>query len=390
MPNQFGIPNCILYSAATDNRIVFTFSASAPGRLEILGNHTDYNRGVVLAAAIDRGATVSGTARTDDVITLRSEAFRGAATVRLAELRPEREQLWANYALGVVSQFLQSGYRVCGFDASVTGNIPIGAGLSSSAAFEVATACFLIKLGNVQMDALAVAKLCQRAENEFVGVRSGLLDQVTSVFGRVDHVVYLDCNTEEIRAVPFPPELAFVIAHSGETHDLLASRYNSRSDECAEAARALHVPNLRAVTDEQLKAAGTALDPLLKKRAAHVIGENNRVWRALEFLANGDAVGIGALMNASHESSRTNFENSTPKLDMLVEIARALPGVLGSRLTGGGFGGSTITLVEVEHAESVTKNLNRHYAAKTGTSANAFVCRIADGAAILHGLNSSR
>jgi galactokinase len=331
---------------------------------------------VVLAAAIDRGLTVSGTRCDDDVIQLSSKLIDAAITTSLADLHPRTTERWANYALGVVQQFCAAGHKIGGFEAAVSGDVPAGAGLSSSAAFEVATAGFLMALHNLRIEPLAVARLCQRAENEFVGVRSGLLDQATSVFGRADHVVYLDCQSEAIRAIPFPAGLAMVIARSSGKHDLLQSLYNQRREECAAAARALGVASLREVTPAQLEAAGPELDPVLRRRAAHIVGENDRVFRAVDILESGrEPVEFGALMNASHESSRTNFENSTADLDRLVEIARALPGVFGSRLTGGGFGGGTVTLVEADHAPDVVARLRPQ-------AAEVFVCRAADGAAV--------
>jgi galactokinase len=236
-------------------------------------------------------------------------------------------------------------------------------------------------LHDFRLDPLAVAKLCRRAENDFVGVQSGLLDQVTSVFGRADHVVYLDCQSEKIRTIPFPAGLVMVIAQSRGKHDLLESLYNQRRDECAAAARALAVASLREVSSAQLESAGSNLDPLLRRRAAHIVGENERVLRAVKILESAAGpIEFGALMNASHESSRTNFENSTAELDRLVEVARSLPGVLGSRLTGGGFGGGTVTLVETAHAADVAAHLRPHATA-------VFACRAADGAAVRWSVN---
>jgi galactokinase len=349
-----------------------TASAYAPGRVELLGNHTDYNQGVVLAAAIDRGLTVSGKARADDVVSFTS---RDRAEVRLTSVAPQEKQRWANYPLGVVQQLQRGGYNLRGFDASVSGDVPTGAGLSSSAAFEVATAGFIMKLHGFKIAPLEVAKLCQRAENEFVGVQSGLLDQITSVFGRADHLVYLDCQSEEVRTIPFPAGFALVIADSGMKHSLVAGEYNARREECAAAARSLGVRTLREVTPQRLDEARPSMDPLLYRRALHIVGENDRVWRAIAALQNGDAATIGQLMNASHESSRVNFENSTPELDSLTTRARSLPGVLGSRLTGGGFGGGSVSLVRQEHADAVVEALRAH-------SPAVFVCRIADGAAV--------
>lgn len=357
-------------------RDVTLASGYAPGRVELLGNHTDYNQGVVLAAAIDRGLTVAGIGRDDDVVELSSQLVDDPVTASLAKLRPLTKSRWANYALGVVAEFRAARHRIGGFAAEVSGDLPAGAGLSSSAAFEVATAGFLMALHDLRLDPQEVARLCRRAENEFVGVHSGLLDQATSVFGRADHVVFLDCQSEEIRTIPFPTEVVMVIAQSRGKHDLLESLYNTRRDECAAAARALGVASLREVTRAELEAAGPKLDRVLLRRAAHIVGENERVFRAVEILKSGsDPSEFGTLMNASHESSQTNFENSTPDLDRLVHMARSVPGVLGSRLTGGGFGGGTVTLVKAAHAPDVVAHLRPHATA-------VFVCRAADGAAV--------
>ncbi|MDQ6808072.1 MAG: galactokinase [Verrucomicrobiota bacterium] len=361
-------------------------SAYAPGRVELLGNHTDYNQGVVLAAAIDRGLTVTGGSRGDGIVALKSRTLGREVTVPIGDLQPQKEERWANYPLGVTRELLRAGYAIGGFDAEVDGDLAGGGGLSSSAAFEVATACFLIKLHGLTMEPMELAKLCQRAENEFVGVRSGLLDQVTSVFGRADHVVYLDCRSESVRTVPFAAKLALVIAESGSKHSLLHSRYNTRREECAAAAAALGLPNLRSIDLRALEERRAQLSDLLYRRALHIVGENDRVWRAVAYLESGDAVALGELMNESHESSRANFENSTAELDLLVRLARALPGVHGARLTGGGFGGATVTLVDARSAQTAADQLTTQFASTTGRSANAFVCRLADGAAACNGL----
>jgi galactokinase len=230
-------------------------------------------------------------------------------------------------------------------------------------------------LHGIRLEPMVVAKLCQRAENEFVGVRSGLLDQATSVFGRANHVVHLDFQSGEIRAIPFHEDVSLIIANSGAQHQLPQSEYNTRREECAAAAKALGLPSLREVSSARLQTARRLLDPILFRRAAHIAGENERVALALDALEQDDAARLGSLMNASHESSRLNFENSTPALDRLVQVARALPGVLGSRLTGGGFGGGTVTLVETEAAADTARELARH-------SPLAFVCQTANGAAL--------
>ena len=351
-------------------------SADAPGRLELLGNHTDYNQGLVLAAAIDRKITVSGQARPDDIVTFTSTDRVEAS---LSDIRPRSgQERWANYPLGVIRQLQLAGYEVRGFDAEVSGDIPVGAGLGSSAALEVAMAGFIMRLHGFRLPPLDVARLCQRAENEFVGVKSGLLDQATSVFGRADQLVFLDFKTEEIRTLQFPVGFGLVIADPGVKHSLVAGEYNARRRECDAAARSLGVSSLREIDLPQLENARPSLDPRLYRRALHVLGENDRVMQAVEALRAGDAVTIGKLMNESHESSRVNFENSTPELDALTARARLLPGVLGSRLTGGGFGGGTISLVREDRTDSVVEALRGH-------SETVFVCRIADGAAIQWG-----
>jgi galactokinase len=354
----------------------------APGRVEVLGNHTDYNQGVVLAAAIDRGLRVTGIARSDEIIRVTSTLMDATIQAPLKDLRPRSDEQWVNYTLGVVQQFAEAGYRIGGFEAEVSGDLPAAAGLSSSAAFEVATAGFLMALHEFRIDPLTIAKLCQRAENEFVGVASGLLDQIASIFGRADHLVYLDCKTEEIRAIRFPADLALIVAQSGVPRDLLQSQYNARREECAAAAKALGVASLRDLASEQFCRSRLRLSPTLGRRAAHIVEENERVREAVEALQMGDATTLGVLMNASHESSRTNFENSTPELDLLVSIAQSIPGVLGSRLTGGGFGGSTVTLVGRSHAVEIAEQLRTEYAERSGHVSTAFICRVADGAAI--------
>ncbi len=357
-------------------------SAYAPGRVELLGNHTDYNEGLVLAAAINRGITVEGSARADRLLTIESLPFGKHAEISLDELRPLTRERWANYAFGVVHELVSSGHPIRGFDARVSGDLPVGVGVSSSAAFEVATSFFLKRLHNLNISPMAVAKLCQRAENDFVGVRSGLLDQATSIFGREDHAVFLDFRNEAIDTIPFPENCALIISDSGEKHSLIASEYNARREECAAAAYALRAHSLRDVTLAQVLAARPEIDPLLFHRAMHIVGENDRVSRAVAALRKGNAREIGNLMYESHESSRVHFENSTPQLDRLVEIARKLSGVLGSRLTGGGFGGGTVTLAQESEAARVAKEMNQQYAQAVGRSANAFVCKIADGALI--------
>lgn len=358
-------------------------SAHAPGRVELLGNHTDYNAGRVLSAAISFGIGVQGALRPDGEILLRSDFTPQPVRVPAGEnLRPlTGDDDWANYALGVVRELRAAGFAVGGFEASFASDLPAGAGLSSSAAMEVGTAVLLLKLLGRELPPLELAKLCRRAENDFVGVPCGLLDQVSSVFGRRGHAIVLDCRDETVGHAPLPAGVALVVFHTNVPHRLVGGEYAERRAQCFEAARQLGVGALREVTPERLEAARGGLPDLLWRRAAHIVGEDARVGAGIERLRAGDAAAFGELMFQSHESSRVNFENSTPELDALVAVARETPGVLGARLTGGGFGGATVNLIRSDRAAAVAGALARGYRDRTGNDGRAYPCEAADGAA---------
>lgn len=356
-------------------------TSRAPGRVELLGNHTDYNEGVVLSAAINYAVTTRGEAIAERRAKVASSLAAEPVNVPVDSLtRLEGESSWANYSLGVAAILREEGYTFGGFEMQVESDLPAGAGLSSSAALEVATARLLMKLYSLEIDPLRLAKICRRAENDFVGVKCGLLDQVSSIFGRRGQAVYLDCRSEQIENIPLPPEGALLVFHCGVEHRLVGGEYNERREQCFAAARALGVKALRDVTGAELENARAQLDPVVYRRAAHIVGENERVFAGIEALRRGDGAAFGELMFASHESSRTNFENSTPELDALVEIARGEPGVYGSRLTGGGFGGATISLVERTRADAIARSLEEKYTARTGNRGRAYLCESADGA----------
>jgi galactokinase len=394
------------------------FSAYAPGRVELLGNHTDYNEGVVLGAAIDRGLTVRGTRRNDQRIAIHSAtmgaievdareldrhciaepdpasgyaeacpsggtSFRSSKLVRRTDSPASHQEAaknrWTNYVIGVASELRALGLTIPGFKIEITGDLPARAGLSSSAALELATALFLLKLSRQILPRLEIAKICQRAEHRFVGIKSGLLDQVTSLFGKKDHAVFFDCRSEEVRMVPFPAGLTIIIADSGKRRDLSGGPYNLRRDQTHAAARALGVPALRDISLPQLESRSD-VSGLLRRRARHIVTENERVVRGLELLLAGKGEGFGRLMKESHQSSRDDFENSTPELDRLVEIAQTLPGVLGARLTGAGFGGAAIVLCKHERAEEIAGKISSRYEKETGIRSGTTISRIADGA----------
>ena len=357
-------------------------SSYAPGRVELLGNHTDYNEGYVLSAAIDRGVTMSGEVTGSSRVVLRSVTLEKSYEGDITRLAPSHDHAseWTNYPLGVVDVFLKNSLPVGGFSAAIDSNLPLGAGLSSSAALEVATAMLLQKLFGFQLDRLQMAKFCRQAENEFVGVKCGLLDQASSTFGKAGHAIFLDCRMETVDNTPFPDGVELLITQCGVPHRLAGGEYNERRLQCFDAAERLGAKALRDVTSVQLEAAKECLPLLSYKRAAHVVGENERVLAGIDFLRRGDVRSFGQLMFASHESSRVNFENSTPELDMLVEIAKGEPGVLGSRLTGGGFGGATVTLLERDKAGAIAEAISAKYHAQSGFNAHTYLCEIADGA----------
>jgi galactokinase len=351
----------------------------APGRVEVLGNHTDYNGGEVLSAALDLGISAEGEPLPDGSIQLSSEGLEG-----ILRLDPGEEWLptatWADYPLGVAKILRDAGHPIGGFSAHFHSTLPLGAGLSSSAALEVCTATLLTKLFHFSLAPLELAKLCRRAENEFVGVNCGLLDQASSVFGRADHLIHLDCRAESICREPITPGWKLLIVNSGVKHALTGGEYNERREQCFAAAEGVGVPQLRDTTSAELASAD--LPDLVKRRGLHITGENERVRTGCAALAKGDLVTFGQLMTASHESSRHNFENSTPELDLLVELANACPGITGARLSGGGFGGAIVALVEESAAPAAAEAILAGYTQRSGHTGAAYICAPADGAMI--------
>jgi galactokinase len=336
----------------------------APGRAEWLGNHTDYNDGLVLGIGLEVGATVSAHLTGGRQLVLRAADLGETLTCELDALRPVEAGSWANYAIGVAAGFLARGAEGRGLELEIRSTVPMGAGLSSSAALECATARALQQTWETDFDDMELAKIGQEAEHKFAGVRCGLLDQVTSLFARRHHAVFLDCRSLEVQSVPVPAEARFVIIQSGVKHALSDGAYNERRAECEEAARILGVDKLRDATlqmlDEGEKSGRLQGAPL--RRARHVVGENARVAAAVEALRAGDLGTVGRLMNESHESSRTLFENSCEELDFLSAEARSIPGCLGARLTGGGFGGAVLALVCRGNEEALVQSMGERAA----------------------------
>jgi galactokinase len=358
-----------------------TVVAFAPGRVELLGNHTDYNEGLALAAAIHLGVTVRAEKLKADVIEISSETNGRTASTSLKDPQRLAEEPWANYPIGVVKMLCEAGFGIGGLRFRVSSNVPPGSGLSSSAAFEVATAVAALELFRLSIEPMALARLCQKAENAFVGVRCGLLDQASSVFGKENEVILLDFRAINARTVPLSPDVALLLVDSGVPHHLTGGEYNERRSQCHAADVALGVKALRDVTSEAILAA--PLDPLIRGRALHITGENERVLAGVAALESGQMQTFGELMFQSHESSRRNFENSTSFLDALVEIASATQGVLGARLTGGGFGGATIWLVEKDKAQQILSRVSEAYRRKTGATCTALITKASQGARLI-------
>lgn len=364
-----------------------TFGARAPGRIEVIGNHTDYNGGMVLGAGIDREIVAVGAPRDDRRIRLVSAGGNeniAEATLEKLEKRngPDR---WVNYPIGVVVMLRQEEVRIeNGFDVVFASSVPTGAGLSSSAALELATAELLLQLNDASLDARTLARAARRAENEFVGVPCGILDQGVSRFARAGHLVSIDCRDEVFSTVPLPDDTHFWIFNSHQKHALLSSLYADRHRECMEARDILAgiQPGIEHLTDaepELVMESKEELGEIRYRRALHVTNEHQRVGEALGALRDGDADRLGNLLYASHESSRDLFENSTRELDFLVEELRPFRSVIGARLTGGGFGGAVLALTTSEFSDTEAEQVARAYQERFKSDVAILHCLTADG-----------
>ena len=360
----------------------------APGRVNLIGEHTDYNEGYVLPAAIDFYCWVAVGARSDGKLVVYSENFQEAAEAELVNLWTRRKGTWADYPFGVAWALKEAGHKLGGANIYITGELPLGSGLSSSAAIEVAVGYALLDALGQVIDRKALALNCQRAENEFVGARCGIMDQFVSCNGRAGYALMIDCRSLEYRALRLPPEIRLVVCNTMVKHEHSAGEYNARRLECEEGVRRLAavLPGIRAlrdVTAEQLEGNRSLLTDVVYRRCRHVISENDRVLRTVEALKRGDVRGISQLLRKSHESLRDDFEVSCRELNLMVEIASAKTGVLGSRMTGGGFGGCTVNLVEASEAKEFQERVAEEYEAKTGLRPEILVCRASEGVEVV-------
>ena len=361
--------------------------ARAPGRLEILGNHTDYNEGCALSCAVDK-ATWFAAAPTNGTSSIRSVVDFDTGEQRQAEadvtaLGQPTRGAWQNYVLGVIVELQRRGHTVGNFDAMLCSDVPMSSGMSSSAALEMAAAYALGKLNDISLAPTEWARVGQASENNYVGANTGLLDQISSTMAQADHLVHIDFRDLSVETEPMSDEVVVVVANSGVKHDLTAD-YNERRARCEEAAAALSVTFLRDVGPAALEHGREAMSITAYRRALHVVGENDRVARAREALRQDDMPALGRLLLESHASSRENFENSCPELDFLVAAGSSLPGCLGARLSGGGFGGISIHLVEREQAQTYVDRLRSAFKTEFDRDPAPMICNAGAGASIQH------
>ncbi len=361
----------------------------APGRVNLIGEHTDYNDGFVFPMAIDFEMRMAGRKRADRMVRIYSQEYQRVVEFSLDNITFDGGEQWSNYPRGVLSELQEAGLELPGMDLAFSGNIPQGAGLSSSAALEVVTAVIARELAGFTFDDPKLARLCQRAENEFVGMKCGIMDPFISLMGRKGHALFLDCRSLEFRHIPLTlGDYRVVICKSGVKHSLVDSEYNVRRRQCEEGVAVLskrfwEVWALRDVTLEQLERCRPELDPVIYRRCRHIVEENERVVESVAALTAGDLARFGGLMNASHDSLRDLYEVSCPEIDRLVELARSVPRVLGSRMTGGGFGGCTVNLVAESAIPEFERMVLEPYRKETGIEPEFYISTPAAGAKIL-------
>lgn len=356
----------------------------APGRVNLIGEHTDYNDGFVLPMAINASILLAGSLRDDSMVHIYSLDFQETSVFNLNEISLCSKTPWSNYVRGVCAMFLETR-AIKGMNMVIQGDIPQGAGLSSSAALEIGTALLVRNLNKLNASDLDLIKLAQRAESEFVGVQCGIMDQFVSMLGKKDHALFLDCRSLDYQLAPVAfSDAKVMVINSGVKRGLVDSEYNLRRQQCNEAVAQLkqHLPGITALRDvgvEHLTLINN-LEGDLAKRARHVVTENQRVLDAVQLFKTGNITGFGKLMNESHTSLRDDYQVSCPQLDLLVELAQSVPGVFGSRMTGAGFGGCTVSLVHKSSVAKLTDTILNEYYQKTGIMPKIYLYSPSDGA----------
>ena len=360
----------------------------SPGRVNLIGEHTDYNEGFVLPAAIDKAIYLAVSPRSDNELHFVAHDLNETYQGSLTALTPT--QTWADYLLGVVSEFQLAGHTLGGFNCIFGGTIPMGAGLSSSAALENGVGFALNELFGLGLERVAMVKLSQRAENEFVGAKVGIMDMFASMMGKADHVIKLDCRSLDYTYAPLHMDgISIVLCDSRVQHSLVTSEYNTRRAQCEAGVRFLQpfYPNIRSLRDVTMPMLDQHLrdaEPLIYRRCAYVVQENQRLLDGVAALEAGDIAQFGQLMYGSHEGLSHWYEVSCPELDILVDLARQQPGVLGARMMGGGFGGCTINLVREDMISKFTDLITKQYKASTGKDTYLHVCKIQDGTHVIN------
>ncbi len=351
----------------------------APGRVNIIGEHTDYNDGFVLPMAIDRAVWIALRRRRDRQVTVHSLDYSESTTFSLDRLRSAGKG-WSEYLRGVAWALQTAGYALAGWEGVMVGDVPVGSGLSSSAATELAAARAFASVSDLEWEAVTMARLCQKAENEWVGVNCGIMDQMVSAAARAGHTLFLDCRSLTFEHIPIPADLSVVVLDTATRRGLVDSAYNERRAQCETTAHFFGVHALRDVDKHTFEARASELDPLTCRRARHVISENDRVTQAVVALRDGDAATLGAILDTSHASLRDDFEVSCQALNIMVDISRLAPGCFGARMTGAGFGGCAVAIVHAEKIQEFASHVARKYAQQTGLTPNIYICQAAEGA----------
>jgi galactokinase len=357
----------------------------APGRVNLIGEHTDYNDGFVMPVAIDFFTQIILFPLDTRALEFYSDNFKEKVVLDFDNLPKSRSRHWSDYVVGVALMLIGEGHELRGARLTISSDVPLGSGLSSSAALEVATAYALATSSDLKIERVELAKLCRRAENEFVGARVGIMDQFVSFFGESDKALLLDCRSLEFEHLPVPPSAQLVICNTMVKHDLASGAYNERRQQCEEGVKLLRtvLPNvtaLRDVTSQQLEEHRKELPEVIYRRCRHVVTENERVLDAASALKQGDVAKFGQLMNQSHQSLRDDYEVSCAELDLMVGLARKVEGVFGARMTGGGFGGCTVNLVRRDKIDEFQNTVAAGYQEATGLTPEVYVCKAVKGA----------
>lgn len=359
-------------------------TVTSPGRINIIGEHTDYNDGYVLPAAIDKGVSVATGKRNDNLVKLFSTQYSEEYELSIDAIAKSKKS-WVNYVIGVVDQLLKRGDLITGFNMVIHGNVPVGAGLSSSAALECAVAFALNELFDLKLDKLEMILLTQRAEHEFAGVMCGVMDMFASVYGKLEHAIKLDCRTLEFEYVPIKiPGYKLLLLNSNVKHNLASSEYNDRREQCENGVNLIkkHIPSvktLRDVTEDMLEKYVLPIDKLIYKKCNYVVQENIRLIGACENLKKGDLFGLGSKMFETHAGLSQDYAVSCKELDLLVDIVRNDEAVLGARMMGGGFGGCTLNLVKEDEIERLVNVVGEQYFIQTKLECSHYVVSVANG-----------